>query len=615
MNFDSLRLIDAGVVVVYLLVSFGFGIFASRFLHTDTKDEEGYYLADRKVPGWVNGVSSAVTAMNSDVAPAYCGFTVVVGLSAAWLYLSRFGLAMLLIAMLFAVRWRQLGIRTGPEFFALRFGRKMGTFVRVYSSLFSVALGMIPWIGAGMLGVHMIFGPIFGIEDKAVTLAIILPILIVYVWIAGFAGVLVTDVVQTGIILAANLMLLVMVLWQFGGPTELAEAVRAALPEQSSEALSVLPVAGHAVMSPVVVIAWMLVSTVGAGGTVSLDGQRLFSCRDAKEAARVGVWAEIALFAMLLLLTLPTLGALANHPELYHATPAQRETVYGIMLQDYLPVGMLGVALAALLASVMSTIDSHMNYGSQTLVNDVCRQFSGNITDRKAVWIGRVLMLVILGCAVVVTYLSDSLIGIAVTLAGMFGSTLVFGWGQWWWWRVNVWSWCAAMIGGPIVYFALGWKLAHWPTWQAEVDLGEAQAQSMAMLQAVIAMTLTTALWVTVTLVTRPHDMQTLKTFYRRARPMGLWGPVRRAILAETQGGAPGEGREATPLPPQPRGLIVGGVMTAVVGATWIALAVLAVSQGIVGRYAQAAALAVAAVAVALVFKRLFHWHLRRLDA
>jgi len=605
MNLEPARLIDASIVLVYLLASFIFGILAARVLRGGTKNEEGYYLAGRKVPGWVNGISLAVTSMNSDVAPAYCGFTVVVGLSAAWLYLSRFGLGLMLMAMLFAVRWRQLGVSTGPEFFALRFGGRMGKFFRVYSSLFSVLIGMIPWIGAGLLGVHMIFGPIFGIEAKATTLLIVLPILVAYVWISGFAGVLVTDVIQTGIILLANVMLLVMVLWQFGGPTQLAEAVQMALPERAADALSVMPVAGHPVMSPLLVLAWMLVSTIGVGGNVGVAGQRMMSCRTPKEAAKMGVWGELALFAMLLLLTLPTMGAIANHPELYTATPTERETVYGIMLHDYLPVGLLGLALAALLASVMSTIDSHLNYGSQTLVNDVVRQFKGDLSERAAVWVGRLLILAILACAVVVTYTSNSLIGIAIVLAGMFGSTSAFGWGQWWWWRVNVWSWCTAMLGGPIVYFTLGWGLNAWPWWQQQVQLSESTAQGMGMFQALIAMVTTTLLWIVVTFLTKPQDMQTLKSFYVRAKPMGLWGPVRQALEAEATYET-GSCRQ---------GLIAGGVFASVLGSVWIVLAVLAVSDLVVGRYATAAILAVAALALGLVFKRVFHWHVRRLEA
>lgn len=180
--------VDAAIVAFYLLASFGFGLFATRFLKSDgEQSEEDYYLAGRKVPGWVNGISYAVTLMNADVAPAYCGMAVVVGLPVAWFYISRFGLGLLIAAMLFAIRWRQLGIATGPEFFTLRFGGQSASWVRMYTSVYSVIIGMIPWIGAGMLGVHMIFGPIFGIEDKAVTLAIVLPILVAYVWTSGFA--------------------------------------------------------------------------------------------------------------------------------------------------------------------------------------------------------------------------------------------------------------------------------------------------------------------------------------------------------------------------------------------------------------------------------------------
>ena len=119
-------MVDATIVVIYLVASFGFGIFASRFLGSGKESEEDYYLAGRSVPGWVNGTSYAVTLMNADVAPAYCGMAVVVGLPVAWFYMSRFSLGLLLASMLFAVRWRQLKIRTGPEFFSLRFGGGLG---------------------------------------------------------------------------------------------------------------------------------------------------------------------------------------------------------------------------------------------------------------------------------------------------------------------------------------------------------------------------------------------------------------------------------------------------------------------------------------------------------
>lgn len=141
-------------------------------------------------------------------------------------FLSRFGFGMMFAAMLFAVRWRQLRIKTGPEYFQLRFhsGRK---FVRVYTSLSSVLIGIIPWIGAGLLGIHMVMAPIFHFSNISTTLLLVLPLLIVYVWIGGFAGVLLTDLFQSCVILLANLALVVSVLYCFGGPSGLADAVAA----------------------------------------------------------------------------------------------------------------------------------------------------------------------------------------------------------------------------------------------------------------------------------------------------------------------------------------------------------------------------------------------------
>jgi hypothetical protein len=213
-------------------------------------------------------------------------------------------------------------------------------------------------------------------------------------------------------------------------------------------------------------------------------------------------------------------------------------------------------------------------------------------------------MLLILGVSIAVMMTADSLVGIAIVVSGMFGSTLTFSWGQWWWWRVNIWSWCAAMLGGPIVYLTLGWLLPQWPWWQEQIAISASVAQGMAMLQAVIAMVLTTMIWILVTLATPPERMDTLMTFYHRAKPMGAWGPVRRAVEAERL-----ELRIADP----PRNLILGGTAVAIIGAVWIALGVLAISSLVVGGYLAAATLLVAAVPIALLFRRLFRWHMNRL--
>ena len=193
------------------------------------------------------------------------------------------------------------------------------------------------------------------------TLLIVLPLLTVYVWTSGLAGVLLTDALQGFVILAANLVMVGAVLWAFGGPSGLAEAVMSAAgPETGGAILSILPQAGNPVLSPLSIFAWMLIVSVGAGSAVGADGQRLFSCRSNREAAKVGIWGEVILFAMLLMLMLPAMGLLARHPEFYTASPSEREFAYGKMLSEFLPRGGVGLTVAALLAAVMSTISTHL---------------------------------------------------------------------------------------------------------------------------------------------------------------------------------------------------------------------------------------------------------------
>lgn len=321
------------------------------------------------------------------------------------------------------------------------------------------------------------------------------------------------------------------------------------------------------------------------------------------------LWGQAFMFLMLMLITLPVLGMLAKRPELYHASPAAREQVYGMMLVEYLPAGVLGFVVAGVLASVMSTISGYLNYGSQTIVNDVLRPLFPNAPQLDprhptCLWLGRIATLIILGCGVAVMFAADSLFRIATIISGAFAASATFFWAQWWWWRVNLASWIVAMAGGPAVFLLVGALGPRWEFWRERSAASEAGADAMLMLQAVIAMAVTTCLWIVAALVTRPESEETLIRFYRAARPLGCWGPVRR-MAAE---------RFGDPSPPV-RGLLAGGTLAACVGAAWIALLVLGLSQLMVGRWAIAGGLLGGAIGVGLLFRGLFNWHLARMGA
>ena len=75
-----LQALDYTVMAAYMLALVAIGLILRRQAGTDL---EGYFLAGRRMPGWLNGCSYAATCLNADVAPAYCGMTVITGASSA----------------------------------------------------------------------------------------------------------------------------------------------------------------------------------------------------------------------------------------------------------------------------------------------------------------------------------------------------------------------------------------------------------------------------------------------------------------------------------------------------------------------------------------------------
>src|SRR5688572_18104011 len=121
--------LDLLIIVAYLIMMLAVGLYYRRFAG---KNLENFFLAGRSVPGWLNGVSYAAAMVSADAATAYGGLAVVTGVFVCWWYLSRFGLALFVGAVLFALYWRRLGLFTSLEFYELRFAGNAAALMRLW---------------------------------------------------------------------------------------------------------------------------------------------------------------------------------------------------------------------------------------------------------------------------------------------------------------------------------------------------------------------------------------------------------------------------------------------------------------------------------------------------
>ena len=190
---------------------------------------------------------------------------------------------------------------------------------------------------------------------------------------------------------------------------------------------------------------------------------------------------------------------------------------YPAMLQ-FLPVGFLGLMIAGMLAAYVSTISTHLNWGTSYLVHDLYRRFlATDASERHLVWVGRVVTALLMGVAAGTTFFLETARQSFELLLSIGAGTGLLYLLRWFWWRINAWSEIAAMVSSFVV--SLGWVAA--------ARAGHPVPSHLALVGTV---GVTTLVWVAATLLTSPTDRRTLVRFYKLVRPAG---PGWRDVAAE----------------------------------------------------------------------------------
>jgi Na+/proline symporter len=295
------------------------------------------------------------------------------------------------------------------------------------------------------------------------------------------------------------------------------------------------------------------------------------------------IWAEIGLFLMLSTITLPALGAMVKWPGLYRGE-INKELAYGMLLNEYLPSGLLGLAISGVFASVMSTISSNMNFGGQVFVNDIYKRFrTKTFSEGHYLTVGRIIATLIVILAVIVATTSKNVIDIAVFMLGLSSAELTANWAQWWWWRFNSKARLTASFGGPVIFL-----LNKYVVFQYLIDAGKDTTYIVVL----SSIGITFICWVLVALLTKPEPEELLIEFYKKATPMGWWGDIpAKAGIQKTEKG----------------GKIAAGLLIAVTGFAAIASGVICFNNIYVANFTVSLVSGIICLVLALLFKKYFN--------
>ena len=517
----QLENIDWIIISSFFILSLVIGVVVSK---KSGKDITEFFLSGRKMPWWLLGISMVATTFSADTPNLVTDIVRTNGVAGNWVWWA-FLLTGMLTVFVYAKLWRRSKVLTDLEFYELRYSGKGAAFLRGFRAFYLGAIFNILIMASVCLAGIKIGGALLGLSPVE-TLLVSCAITVVYSSVGGLRGIIITDFFQFILAMVATFWAAyeIVSLPQIQGLTNLLNH-----PDVIPK-LSLIPdIADTDLFIAVFIIplavqwwaVWYPGAEPGGGGYVA---QRMLSAKDEKNA----IWATL-LFNFMhyavrpwpwILIALASIIVFPNLESLQVAFPntiVGNDLAYPAMI-SFLPSGLLGLLVASLIAAFMSTISTHLNWGSSYLVHDFYRRFF--ITDKSEkhyVFMGRVFtVLLMIISAFFALYLNNSLQAFGIILQIGAGTGLIFIL-RWFWYRINVYSELTAMIVSFLVALAFEFIIPN--NFSVEEKL-------------IIGVTITTISWLTVTMITPPSSMDVLQNFYKKIQP---GGPGWKKIVEESE--------------------------------------------------------------------------------
>ncbi len=515
---------DWVIVVTSIVVSFLPAVFLMRRAGRSTAE---FFTSGRSAPWWLIGVSMVATTFSTDTPNLVTNMVREKGVADNWLWWS-FLLTGMATVFFYARMWRRSRVLTDLEFYEIRYSGRAAGFVRGFRSIYLGLFFNCVIMASVNLAAAKIANVVLG-WPMGKTLFICALLNVAFAATSGLWGVLVTDFIQFGIAMTGSFAAAYYALKQpeVGGLSGLFHRIDpktlAFLPDFSDWGLAL------SVLIIPITIQWWSVWYPGAEpGGGSYIAQRMLASRSERDALvgtlffncahyalRPWPWIIVALSSMLIF---PQLSDIARAFPYVDRSLIGHDMAYPAMLK-FLPVGFLGVMIAGMLAAYVSTLSTHLNWGTSYLVHDFYRRFvRPGREERHYVAVGRLVTALLMVAAAFLTLVLDTARQTFDLLLSVGAGTGLIYLLRWFWWRINAWSEVAAMASSFLV--AIGFFLA-----------GKAGHSVPTHLSLVITIAVTTLVWLSATYLTKPTDRATLLSFYERVRPAG---PGWRSVRAET---------------------------------------------------------------------------------
>ncbi len=536
-----MNLIDIGIIIGCFVIVVIIGTIMKKWA---SKDMRAYFLGGNKVPFYLLGLANASGMFDVAGTMLIVAWIFVYGLKGAfipWIW-PIFNQVFLMIYL--SVWLRRSGVVTGAEWIKTRFGHGLGSKLSDISVVIFAIISTIGFLAYAFQGIGK-FSQIFLPWQLSADMyaIIIMGLASIYIIAGGMFGVLVTDLFQFFILAIASIAIGCIAITHTSPA-----AIQAVVPQGwlslkfgwtslNLDWSNLIPAVnsriatdGFSLFGIVFMMMLFKGSLVSAAGPApNYDMQRILSARNPKEASLMSWVVSLVLYfpRYLLVTGICVLGLVFFGPQIKAmGSSIDFEQILPYVIHNFVPVGVVGLILAGLIAAFMSTYSGTVNCGASYIANDIYKRYiNPKASDRKYILISYLSSFVLIILGIIFGMLGKSIYQITMWIvSGLWGGYMAPNILKWYWWRFNGYGYFWGMVSGmaaallfplafgnPDVLFGIQFNLAVFP----------------------FILIISTAASIIATLLTGPEKDEVLMDFYKKVRPWGLWRPVYEKVKKE----------------------------------------------------------------------------------
>ena len=525
--------IDLTIIILYLLTTISIGFLLKK---RAAKNLDSYFLGGKSLPWYFLGISNASGMFDITGTMWLVYLLFVYGLKSVfipWLW----PIFNQIFLMIYLSTWlRRSNVLTGAEWITTRFGTERGANLSHISVVIFALVSVVGFLAYAFQGIGKFSSVFLPWDLSPETYALIfMGITTIYVVMGGMFSVVLTEVIQFFVMTISSIIIGIIAFNQVSP-----EALDAVIPAGWKDIFfgwrldldwsGIMDSVNTKIMEDgwsLFTIFFMMVLFKGilisiAGPAPNYDMQRILATRSPKEAAKMsGLVSVVLFFPRYLMITGLTVLALVFFSPQLNAMGADIdfEMVLPYAINNFIPVGLMGVLLAGLLAAFMSTFAATVNAAPAYLVNDIYKRYiNPNASDRRYIFMSYAASILIVILGVSFGFMTESINTVTQWIvSALWGGYTAANVLKWYWWRLNGYGYFWGMIIGILMALIMP---------RAFPELSPLNAFPFILVGSTIACILGS-------LLTKPDDEQVLKKFYSQVRPWGFWKPIQDKVMKE----------------------------------------------------------------------------------